>query len=76
MGLVFFGRQTPNGSLIIQKQPKSQQIAIHRGAAQLTACGTSANNRSVKKLTPENLLFLQNIGILKNKNEPNHKREF
>lgn len=69
MGLVFFGRQTPQRSLNLHKHITSQQTAIEERAVQPSTCEikASGNKKSVKKLSSENLLFLQSLGLFKNK---------
>jgi hypothetical protein len=62
MGLVFYGN--PNRSLSIHKRFSIHQTVIGKGDVKEPTCISS---RCVKKLTPENLLFLQNIGIFKNR---------
>lgn len=62
MGLVFYGK--PNRSLFIHKQASIHHTVIGKGDVKESTC---VNNTCVKKLTPENLLFLQNIGIFKKK---------
>jgi len=62
MGLVFYGK--PNRSAFIHKQSSIRQTVIGKGEVKEPTCMSST---CVKKLTPENLLFLQNIGIFRNK---------
>lgn len=72
MGLVFIGRQTPDRGLIIHKNLIFKEPVINKRAAHQSTC---VNSRPTKKLSPENLSFLQSIGIFKNKNESNYKRK-
>ena len=69
MGLVFFRNYNQKREPLIHKYPSIQQTAIEERAvlpstSSLNVCN---NNKLIKTLSPENLLFLQNIGIFKKK---------
>lgn len=68
MGLVFFRNHSKKDPMI-HKYPSTQRMAIEERAVQPSTSNIKVcnNKKFVKTLSPENLQFLQNIGIFKNK---------
>lgn len=69
MGLVFFRNYNQKREPFIHKYPSIQHTAIEERAALPSTSNFTvrSNNKFIKTLSPENLLFLQNIGIFKKK---------